>query len=59
MKFEWETIKNLPSCKTYRAKVIGGWIVQNNTLIHPETRESAMTESMVFIPDYTHKWEIS
>lgn len=43
IKFEWELIP--PTEATYRAKVIGGWIVYH-------------FESMVFIPDPEHNWEI-
>lgn len=47
MKIEWELIgKN-----TYRAKVIGGWVLNH----FGEVYESA-AESMVFIPDPGHIW---
>ena len=49
MKFKWEEIAN----RTFRAKVIGGWIISNEMY-----RDSNITSSMVFVPDSLHKWEI-
>lgn len=66
MKFEWEELYFDPGNElnelTYRAKVFGGWIVKNFTRMM-DSRESpewiASSESMVFIPDPEHKWEIT
>jgi len=49
IKFEWEYIGGLTS----RAKVIGGWIIN-----HRDTFEQGYGESMVFVSDPNHKWEI-
>ncbi len=62
MRFEWEEIKNLSGCQTYRAKVFGGWIVNNLTQVkkHPNCNEPFLiTESSVFVPDHEYKWEIT
>ena len=45
MKFEWEELTDT----TWRAKVIGGWIVRTT---------SCSGIAMVFIPDPKHSWEI-
>ncbi len=54
MKFKWEDIKNLPSHKTYRAKVFGGWLVNTASYLN----EKLIDESLVFIPDPKHAWQI-
>lgn len=61
MKFEWEDIKKLESYTTCRAKVIGGWIVNNLTNYKDGNarRPILISESMVFISDPEHKWEIT
>ncbi len=46
INFDWECLLGT----TYRAKVIGGWIVRNE--------EFERSESMVFVPDPNHQWEI-
>ena len=59
MKFEWDEIKNLPSCQTYRAKVPGGWLV-NQISVHNNYRSMPdHTESMCFIPDPDHTWVVT
>lgn len=60
MKFEWESIAGKIFSKdegniTRRAKVIGGWIINH---IVWTSKAHAQSESMVFIPDPEHKWEI-
>lgn len=45
IKFEWKRIGDM----TYRAKVIGGWIVEHIDCDRP---------TLVFIPDSNHEWEI-
>lgn len=52
MKFEWEKISDINAEMTYRAKVIGGWIVKNW-----EAGDSPSV-SMVFIYDPVHDWTI-
>lgn len=53
--FKWEQIvqsaDNLSS--TYRAKVLGGWIINNYTYTH-----EGVCEAMVFISDPNHDWEV-
>lgn len=55
--FEWEEIfaesKGL-ECTTYRAKVIGGWLIMNNT----SSRGKELTQGLVFIPDPDHIWGV-
>ncbi len=56
-KFEWENIFKVGGNKevtlTLRAKVIGGWIVKNIYYW-----EKVRSETMVFVPDSKHQWEI-
>lgn len=54
IKFEWEEIFSSPDGRnfTYRAKVFGGWIISSYTYA------TTPAESMVFIPDPNHEWEI-
>jgi hypothetical protein len=53
MKFQWEQIAE----DTRRARVFGGWIVQN-LLFKEGERGVFMSESSVFIPDLKHEWSI-
>ena len=43
-KFEWVQIKGT---KTFRAKVIGGWLVCTPSM-----------KSVVFVPDEKYQWEV-
>lgn len=59
--FYWQLIysnyEGLQHSQTTRAKVIGGWIVNQTTWTN--TSESiAVSESSVFVPDPEHKWEV-
>lgn len=47
--FDWIKIDN----ETYRAKVIGGWLVCISTL-----SINGNSESLVFVSDPEHKWEV-
>lgn len=68
MKFEWEKIDETETFATLRAKVIGGWIVKNEASFftasdcshngHSIAVRPSM-DSMIFIPDPEHKWEIT
>lgn len=67
MKFEWEqffTKESESLCGiTARAKVIGGWVVLNRTNGAVKSMATgnvsiSASESMVFIPDVEHSWEI-
>lgn len=58
MKFEWEIIFSNPGnsgSETARARVFGGWIVNNETW---DGEKDSVSESSVFIPDSDHKWTI-
>ena len=54
IKFKWEEIKDLPSHKTYRGKVHQGWLVSTASYLDGELK----SESMVFLPDKNHEWEV-
>lgn len=67
MKFEWELIheevieRSMQS--TYRAKVIGGWVLRIESLVDDEREKqldgwSNVSNSMTFIPDTHHEWTI-
>jgi len=66
MKFEWEEIGKCDgdNClyEVSRAKVQGGWIVKSLSLFGSDDSDSLAwqnsSESMVFIPDHDHIWEI-
>jgi hypothetical protein len=67
MKFEWEQFFNKSGdslcCITARAKVTGGWILLNRTNGVVKSHQThnlsiSASESMVFISDPEHKWEI-
>lgn len=57
--FAWEEISRSDAIGwgsvITRSKVIGGWIVNNYTLIFTS---NSCSESMVFVPDKHHEWEI-
>lgn len=68
--FEWERIYNHHSAgvggtNTHRAKTIGGWIVSVETYTNGVTDGLGrlvvprnITQSMTFIPDPNHEWEV-
>lgn len=67
IKFEWEQFFNKSTdtlaCVTARSKVIGGWIIVNRTngalkSIATGNLSISASESMVFIPDPEHLWEV-
>jgi hypothetical protein len=58
MKFEWEYLnysadEDGKRSWTERAKVHGGWIVKNVTIIDYE-----LSESTLLVPDQKHEWTI-
>lgn len=57
MEWQWEMIEELNDgmLQTYRAKVIGGWVLKSIT---QNLKVKLMTESMVFIADRDHEWTI-
>lgn len=63
MKFEWETLNsyngNSEGESIRRVKVFGGWIVRNNTISYRLIgQQTTLSESMVFVPDPNHDWEV-
>lgn len=77
IKFEWRIISNDCSSFTFRAKVIGGWIVRtvgiyyydslftadrepvlDNSKTLFKSSDRKFTESMVFVHDPAHEWEL-
>lgn len=49
--------------ETFRVKVIGGWIVRHQMLIDAERDKehdgwTNCHNSMVFVPDPNHEWEV-
>ena len=62
MIFNWEKIDEKSEDgifwhATYRAPVIGGWIIRSFDLTEKLSNLST-SESMVFVPDPTHTWDI-
>ena len=55
MVFEWDRIDDNGNEDTFRAKVIGGWIVKAYRYGEGETAGSS---SMVFVPDPHHNWKV-
>lgn len=54
-KFKWERISDEDDCfNTFRAKVVGGWIVQS----YQRTPKESAGLTSVFIPDLTHEWRV-
>ncbi len=53
IEWEWEKLDD----HTFRAKVIGGWLVSTEPFT-PSTNKQAPTNSAVFIPDRDHEWHI-
>jgi DNA-directed RNA polymerase alpha subunit len=64
MKFEWEQINiwdaenNNLGTQSHRSKTIGGWLVKSYTFFNSK-REARICESMVFVPDPHHEWNIA
>ena len=65
MKFEWQSIsRSNPGTSsgfaTFRAYVPGGWLIRNITWndLPPEEGTCSQSESMVFVPDTMHSWDL-
>jgi hypothetical protein len=65
MNFDWQRIfKNHNSgvggTSTARAKVPGGWLINNVTYTEVicNGNERNISESMCFVPDPNHEWEV-
>lgn len=61
LKFDWELIYRSESQKSFtsRAKVFGGWIII--TVVYSgedDVGNDPISQSMAFIPDCTHSWEV-
>lgn len=57
MKFEWEKIyvsSGYSTRRTWRAKIWNGWLVKSESW----DEDLGQCESMVFVPDEDHEWEI-
>lgn len=59
IEWQWEILDNHDdgvgnSSTTSRCKVIGGWLTH-----HAFMKKNAMSESMTFVPDRDHEWEIA
>lgn len=54
MNFKWETLVHTHGGGSYRAKVIGGWVV-NSTTTHVS---GSVAESSCFVPDPKWEWKI-
>jgi hypothetical protein len=55
IEFKWEKIHIDEHSHSSRAKVIGGWIIHTLT---ESPINNIISESMIFIPDQNHEWEI-
>lgn len=69
MKFEWEEIYTSEDAyenlymETFRAKVLGGWIVRHQSILDADRANnfdgwSHAQNSMMFVPDPDHEWEV-
>lgn len=66
MKFEWELIFTSEDkiSETWRAKVIGGWIIRDFHCAYYvdqklcTIRDYSLASSITFIPDPNHEWSI-
>ena len=56
MIFRWERISGKPDdqSRTFRVKVLRGWIVETNIM----DEDFGAASSSVFIPDPKHEWTI-
>lgn len=55
IKWEFELIESKEHTQSYRAKVIGGWLVMN---VIQDTKLKLLSHSTVFIADRDHEWVI-
>ena len=52
IEFEWEKLPGGSGVATYRAKVIGGWLISSCK----QTHDGGV--ALTFIPDKNYEWEI-
>ena len=55
IKFQWEEINITGNYATYRAKVLGGWLVVLNNC---DSDGKLRTNNMIFLSDKKHEWSI-
>jgi hypothetical protein len=48
-EFKWEEISE----ETYRARIMGGWLI-----LHKSSNNKGVSESLTFCPDRHHEWII-
>jgi hypothetical protein len=68
IKFEWELIFRSEDkiSNTWRAKVIGGWLLRDFHCIYVDnfktsknaTRDYTLSNAVAFVPDPNHEWGI-
>lgn len=54
LEWNWDILENNPATHTKRARVIGGWLVHHSTV----STKGLISESMVFVADRDHQWNI-
>lgn len=58
IEFKWEGIFKSNNMATERSKVIGGWIIRTINWSKIGDNQFNLAESMIFVTDPEHKWEI-
>ena len=62
MNFVWECLHDYADDTqgSFRARVFGGWVLKEYIIYDVDSAysEQRMVQSMVFIPDPNHEWEI-
>lgn len=61
--FSWKKIWQSGGCEiaTYRAKVFGGWLIWQDRFHSFDAEinnEAALSDTMIFVSDPKHEWEI-
>jgi hypothetical protein len=54
--FPWEEVKASDYAKMCRLSVPHGWLILN---LNPENRESASSNTTIFISDESHEWVLN
>ena len=52
---DWQLITKEGEYAVYRAKVFGGWLLQN----HAYSYGTGIAQSLLFIPDPKHEWSLN
>lgn len=61
IEWQWELLSQddgFGCVSSWRAKVIGGWIFKSTWWLNKGKEGNGISESMVFIADRDHEWEI-